>query len=67
MADTTFHNIVNGERVAAASGETYDVIDPTAGEVYARASIASAILSSAVARSCGVVLPHASNAESAAA
>src|SRR5680860_1001316 len=42
MADTTFHNIVNGERVAAASGETYDVIDPTAGEVYARAPMSRA-------------------------
>ena len=37
MADTTFQNIVNGERVAAASGETYDVIDPTTGETYATA------------------------------
>ena len=32
----------------------------------ARASIASAILSSAEARSCGVVSPHASNAAAAA-
>ncbi|HEX6148940.1 gamma-aminobutyraldehyde dehydrogenase [Nocardioides sp.] len=37
MADQTFSNIVNGERVPAASGETYDVIDPTTGEVYASA------------------------------
>ena len=37
MADTTFLNIVNGERVPAASGETYDVIDPSTGEVYASA------------------------------
>jgi betaine-aldehyde dehydrogenase len=37
MADTTFHNIVNGERVPAASGETYDVLDPTTGETYATA------------------------------
>ena len=37
MADQTFFNIVNGERVSSASGETYDVIDPTTGEVYASA------------------------------
>ncbi len=37
MADTTFLNIVNGERVSAASGQTYDVIDPSTGEVYAQA------------------------------
>jgi len=42
MADTTFHNIVNGERVPAASGETYDVIDPTTGESYATAPMSSA-------------------------
>ena len=37
MADTTFRNIINGEQVDSASGETYDVIDPTTGEVYAQA------------------------------
>ena len=37
MADTTFFNIINGEKVPSASGETYDVIDPTTGEVYATA------------------------------
>ena len=42
MADTTFQNIVNGERVAAASGETYDVIDPSTGEVYAQAPMSRA-------------------------
>jgi betaine-aldehyde dehydrogenase len=42
MADTTFHNIVDGERVSAASGETYDVIDPTTGETYATAPMSSA-------------------------
>ena len=42
MADTTFHNIVDGERVPAASGETYDVIDPTTGETYATAPMSSA-------------------------
>ncbi|WP_432479009.1 gamma-aminobutyraldehyde dehydrogenase [Nocardioides sp. GXQ0305] len=37
MADTTFRNVINGELVDSASGETYDVIDPTTGEVYAHA------------------------------
>ena len=37
MADLRFQNVVNGERVDALSGETYDVIDPTTGEVYAQA------------------------------
>ncbi len=37
MADTTFRNVINGELVDAASGERYDVIDPTTGEVYATA------------------------------
>ncbi|HYH35404.1 MAG TPA: gamma-aminobutyraldehyde dehydrogenase [Nocardioides sp.] len=37
MADTTFRNVINGELVDSASGETYDVIDPTTGEVYAQA------------------------------
>ena len=37
MADTTFRNVVDGELVDAVSGETYDVLDPTTGEVYARA------------------------------
>lgn len=37
MADQTFKNVINGELVDSASGETYDVIDPTTGEVYAQA------------------------------
>ena len=37
MADTTFRNVVDGELVDAVSGETYDVLDPTTGEVYAQA------------------------------
>ena len=37
MADTTFRNVIDGELVDSASGETYDVIDPTTGEVYAQA------------------------------
>src|SRR3954462_11765909 len=35
MADTTFRNVINGELVDAASGESYDILDPTTGEVYA--------------------------------
>ncbi|MDO9497125.1 MAG: aminobutyraldehyde dehydrogenase, partial [Nocardioides sp.] len=37
MTDLTFKNVVNGELVDSASGETYEVIDPSTGEVYARA------------------------------
>ena len=42
MADTTFRNVINGELVDAASGATYDVIDPTTGEVYAQAPASGA-------------------------
>jgi betaine-aldehyde dehydrogenase len=37
MADQMFKNVINGELVGSASGETYDIIDPTTGEVYAQA------------------------------
>ena len=39
MADQNFSNVVNGELVSASSGATYDVIDPSTGEVYARAPL----------------------------
>jgi len=42
MADQTFKNVINGALVAAASGETYDVIDPSTGQVYAQAPMSSA-------------------------
>lgn len=42
MADQTFQNVVNGELVAAASGASYDVEDPTTGEVYAAAPLSDA-------------------------
>ena len=42
MADQTFKNVINGELVDAVSGETYDVIDPTTGEVYAQAPMSGA-------------------------
>ena len=42
MADLTFRNIVNGESVDSGSGQTYDVIDPTTGEVYAQAPMSGA-------------------------
>ena len=37
MTDQRFHNVINGELVDSASGETYEVLDPTTGEVYATA------------------------------
>ena len=42
MADTSFRNVIGGELVGSASGETYDIIDPTTGEVYATAPMSSA-------------------------
>ncbi|WP_309647233.1 gamma-aminobutyraldehyde dehydrogenase [Nocardioides sp.] len=42
MADQTFKNIVNGELVDASAGETYDVVDPSTGEVYAQAPMSRA-------------------------
>ena len=37
-----FRNVVNGELVDAASGETYDVVNPASGRVYATAPASSA-------------------------
>jgi betaine-aldehyde dehydrogenase len=37
MADKQFQNVIDGKLVDSASGETYDVIDPTTGEAYATA------------------------------
>ncbi len=42
MADLTFRNIINGESVDSLSGQTYDVLDPTTGEVYAQAPMSGA-------------------------
>src|SRR5689334_23287421 len=42
MADLTFKNVINGELVDSASGETYDVVDPSTGEVYAQAPMSGA-------------------------
>ena len=42
MADQRFKNVINGELVDSASGETYDVVDPTTGEVYAAAPMSGA-------------------------
>ncbi len=39
MGDTVFRNVINGERSTPLSGETYDVIDPTTGEIYAQAAM----------------------------
>jgi betaine-aldehyde dehydrogenase len=41
MADKAFRNVINGELVDAASGETYDILDPTTGEVYATAPMSA--------------------------
>src|SRR4029079_6659680 len=42
MADTSFRNVIGGELVGSASGETYDIIDPSTGEVYATAPMSGA-------------------------
>ncbi len=42
MADLTFRNVIDGELVDARSGETYDVLDPASGEVYAHAPVSGA-------------------------
>ncbi|MFT3871321.1 MAG: gamma-aminobutyraldehyde dehydrogenase [Nocardioides sp.] len=42
MADKVFRNLINGEVVDAVSGETYDVVDPVTGEVYAQAAMSGA-------------------------
>ena len=42
MADQRFKNVINGELVDSVSGETYDVVDPTTGEVYAAAPMSGA-------------------------
>jgi betaine-aldehyde dehydrogenase len=42
MADQRFRNIVNGESVDAADGATYDLVNPSTGEVYASAPASGA-------------------------
>ncbi|MDN4172885.1 gamma-aminobutyraldehyde dehydrogenase [Nocardioides sp. SOB77] len=42
MAEQSFRNVVDGASVDSASGETYEVIDPSTGEVYARAPLSGA-------------------------
>src|SRR6476661_6990791 len=42
MADQAFKNVIGGELVDSVSGERYDVLDPTTGEVYATAPMSSA-------------------------
>ena len=37
--DRAIANVINGELVPAAGGETYDVIDPSTGQVYASAPL----------------------------
>ncbi len=42
MADQRFQNVINGELVDAASGASYDVVDPATGTVYASAPMSGA-------------------------
>ena len=42
MTDQVLKNVINGELVDAASGETYDVFDPATGAVYAQAPMSGA-------------------------
>ena len=37
--DRAIANVINGELVPAAGGETYDVFDPSTGQVYASAPL----------------------------
>lgn len=39
MGHTQFFNVIDGKRVSAATGETYDVIEPHTGKVYAQAPL----------------------------
>ena len=43
MSEQVFKNVINGESVPGADGSTYDVIDPTTGEVYGRAPMSTAV------------------------
>ena len=40
--NVAFHNVVDGSVSDAASGETYDIVDPSTGEVYATAPASAA-------------------------
>ena len=40
--DRAIVNVINGELVEAAGGESYDVIDPSTGQVYASAPLSRA-------------------------
>jgi betaine-aldehyde dehydrogenase len=42
MAHPALRNVIDGKVVESASGETYDVIDPSTGEVYATAPMSGA-------------------------
>ena len=44
MAESTprqLRNVIGGERVDAASGETTDIVDPSTGQVVAKAPVSS--------------------------
>ena len=42
MTATTFRNVIDGRVVDAASGATYEVVDPTTGEAYGTAPMSAA-------------------------
>jgi betaine-aldehyde dehydrogenase len=42
VSSATLHNFVNGEYVAAASGQVSEVVDPSTGEPYAQAPVSGA-------------------------
>lgn len=42
MPGLVFNNVIDGAINPSASGETYDIYDPTTGEVYARAPLSGA-------------------------
>ncbi len=50
MSDKAFKNVIDGNLVDAVSGETYDVVDPTTGEVYASAPMSEPRTSTARSR-----------------
>ncbi|GAA5210789.1 gamma-aminobutyraldehyde dehydrogenase [Streptomyces thinghirensis] len=41
MHQSSFQNVIDGELVRATDGRTYDVIDPSTGEVYAQAPLSA--------------------------
>jgi len=69
MPTTNFTNVIDGHAVDSASGQTYDVIDPTTGAVYAHApksgpeDVDRAYTAAAVARSSWADTPPQERAQ----